>query len=85
MGTGSKARPGRDADHSHPSSAEVKNEYELYLLSPHVPPWRVAGQLFNFLIYIKFVSMGCFKEDNTVNPIGSSVLEIQWNIIAQAC
>jgi hypothetical protein len=21
-----KARPGRDADHSHPSSAEVKNE-----------------------------------------------------------
>jgi hypothetical protein len=31
MGTGgpfpgSKARPGRDADHSHPSSAEVENE-----------------------------------------------------------
>jgi hypothetical protein len=31
MGTGGpfpggKARPGRDADHSHPSSAEVKNE-----------------------------------------------------------
>jgi hypothetical protein len=31
MGTGgsfpgSKARPGRDADHSPPSSAEVKNE-----------------------------------------------------------
>jgi hypothetical protein len=50
MGTGSsfpggKARPGRDADHSPPSSTEVKNEYELYLLSPHLPPWRVAGQL----------------------------------------
>jgi hypothetical protein len=28
---GGKARPGRDADHSPPSSAEVKNEY---LLSP---------------------------------------------------
>jgi hypothetical protein len=27
-------RPGRDADHSPPSSAEVKNEQELYLLSP---------------------------------------------------
>jgi hypothetical protein len=28
--TGGKARPGRDADHSPPSSAEVVNEYELY-------------------------------------------------------
>jgi hypothetical protein len=26
MGTGGKARPGRDADHSPPSSAEVENE-----------------------------------------------------------
>jgi hypothetical protein len=26
MGTGGKARPRRDADHSPPSSAEVKNE-----------------------------------------------------------
>jgi hypothetical protein len=39
MGTGGsfaggKALPGRDTDHSPPSSAEVKNEYELYLLSP---------------------------------------------------
>jgi hypothetical protein len=51
MGTGGsfpggKARPGHDTDHSPPSSAEVKNEQELYLLSPHVPPWRVAGQLY---------------------------------------
>jgi hypothetical protein len=37
-----KAQPGRDANHSPPSSAEVKNEQELYLLSPHAPPWRVA-------------------------------------------
>jgi hypothetical protein len=39
MGTGgpypeAKERPGRDADHSPPSSAEVENEYELYLFSP---------------------------------------------------
>jgi hypothetical protein len=35
MGTGGKARPGRDADRSSsPSSAEVVNEYELYILSP---------------------------------------------------
>jgi hypothetical protein len=31
---GGKARPGRDADHSLPSSAVVVNEQELYLLSP---------------------------------------------------
>jgi hypothetical protein len=38
MGTGGpfprgKARPGRDDDHLRLSSAGVKNEYELYLLS----------------------------------------------------
>jgi hypothetical protein len=31
---GGKAWPGRDADHSSPSSAEAKKEEELYLLSP---------------------------------------------------
>jgi hypothetical protein len=31
---GGKARPGRDADHSPPSSVEVVNEQELYLFSP---------------------------------------------------
>jgi hypothetical protein len=44
MGTGGKARPGRDADHSPPSSVEVKNEYELYLFSVHALPQHVAGQ-----------------------------------------
>ena len=29
-----KVRPGRDADPSSPSSAEVKNRVELYLYSP---------------------------------------------------
>jgi hypothetical protein len=38
MGTGGlfpggKARPGRDADHSPPSSADVMNDLELYILS----------------------------------------------------
>jgi hypothetical protein len=41
MGTGGslpwgKARPGSDADHSPPSSVEVKNEKELYVSS--LPP-----------------------------------------------
>jgi hypothetical protein len=31
---GGKVQPGCDADHSPPSSAEVKYEWELYLLSP---------------------------------------------------
>jgi hypothetical protein len=50
MGTGgpfhmAKARLGRDSDHSPLSSAEVKNEKELYLLSPKVPPRHVVGLL----------------------------------------
>jgi hypothetical protein len=47
---GGKARPGRDADHSPPSSAEVKYEKELYLLSPQAPPWRVAGSVYLYFI-----------------------------------
>jgi hypothetical protein len=46
LSPGIKARPGRDADHSPPSSVDVENEYELYVLSPQVPPWRVAGLLY---------------------------------------
>jgi hypothetical protein len=44
---GGKARPGGDADHSPSSSAEVENEYELYLLSPEKPSRRVVGQLYD--------------------------------------
>jgi hypothetical protein len=32
-------RPGREADHSPPSSAEVKEWVELYLHSPNTPSW----------------------------------------------
>jgi hypothetical protein len=41
---------GREADHSPPSSAEVKEWVELYLHSPNTPSWRVAqlrGALYN--------------------------------------
>jgi hypothetical protein len=63
MGTGSsfpggKARPRRDADHSPPPSAEVKNEQELYLLFPQAPPWRVAGQLFFFYFLQSLTDLG---------------------------
>jgi hypothetical protein len=39
---GGKGRPGRDADHSPPSSAEFEKEQELYLLSPQPPPPPMA-------------------------------------------
>jgi hypothetical protein len=35
-------RPGREADHSPPSSAEVNEWVELYLHSPYTPLWRGA-------------------------------------------
>jgi hypothetical protein len=46
---GVQARPERDAAHSFPASAEVKNEVELDLLSPptphpRAPRWLTAGQ-----------------------------------------
>jgi hypothetical protein len=56
--SGGKARPGRDADHSPPSSADVKYGKELYLLSPLLPPWRVAGHLC-FLPFIIIYTTAC--------------------------
>jgi hypothetical protein len=35
-------QPGREADHSSPSSAEVKECVNLYLHSPNTPSWRGA-------------------------------------------
>jgi hypothetical protein len=45
MGTGALSpevkRPGREADHSPPASAEVKKMWFLHPL-PHTPSWRTA-------------------------------------------
>jgi hypothetical protein len=49
---------GREANHSPPSSAEVKEWVELYLHSPNTPSWRGAqlggaeGQLYLYLYLI---------------------------------
>jgi hypothetical protein len=32
----------READHSPPTSAEVKKNVDLYIHSPHTPSWRSA-------------------------------------------
>jgi hypothetical protein len=61
MGTGALSlgvkRLGREADHSPPSSAEVKECVELYLHSPSTPSWRSAqlkekNHRKNFTFYI---------------------------------
>jgi hypothetical protein len=64
LSPGVKARPGRDADHSSPSSAEVVNE-KLYLLSPQVPPWRVTGLLYFFFTFCchQTTSKGTYKRE----------------------
>jgi hypothetical protein len=36
-------RPGREANHSPQSSAEVKESVELYLHFPNTPSWRDAS------------------------------------------
>jgi hypothetical protein len=43
--SGAKVHPECDADHSPLSSAKVKNEQELYILSSQAPPRLVVGQL----------------------------------------
>jgi hypothetical protein len=49
---------GREADHSPPTSAEVKEWVELYFYSPNTPSWRGAqlggaqGQLYFLLTFI---------------------------------
>jgi hypothetical protein len=51
-----KARAGRNADQSPPSSAEVKNEKELYFL----PPWGlhdIAGRLYFTFYFLSFNSL----------------------------
>jgi hypothetical protein len=50
---------GREADHSPPSSAEVKEWVELYLHSPYTPPWRGAQgeHRDNFTFYLISLSV----------------------------
>jgi hypothetical protein len=58
---------GSEADHSPPSSAEIKEWVELYLHSPKTPSWRGAqwggaqGQLYFFCCLIMTLSSVCYK------------------------
>jgi hypothetical protein len=54
-------QPGREADHSSLSTAEVKEGVELYLHSPNTPPWCGADlkhrDNFTFTFYLTMVSI----------------------------
>jgi hypothetical protein len=85
MGTGGsfprgKVQPGRDADHSSPSSAEVKNEQELYLLSPQAPPWHVAGQLYFTSIEVPNITHTYLHHLASHTCHSNSILKITENV-----
>jgi hypothetical protein len=55
-------RPGRQADHSPPSSAEFKECVELYLHSPNTPSWYRAELVyfsFSFTYKVKINAQRC--------------------------
>jgi hypothetical protein len=66
---------GREADHSPPSSAEVKEWVELYLHSPNTPSWRGAelggaqGQLYLYLTL-------CFKTKKPKCSVAKNEMKI---------
>jgi hypothetical protein len=61
---------GREADHSPPSSAEVKERAELYLHSLNMPPWRGAqlggaqGQLYLYLSIVNCVAQSMARHNH---------------------
>jgi hypothetical protein len=62
--------PGREADHSPPSSVEVKECVELYLYSPSTPAWRGAqlkhmDRLYTCYLFICLFLYMSFKKFNS--------------------
>jgi hypothetical protein len=65
MGTGGsfpggKSRPARDADHSPPSSPEVKKDQELYILLPKCASMERNGTTLPFLPFMHHGIKGRF-------------------------
>jgi hypothetical protein len=54
-------RPGREADHSPPSCAEVKEWVELYLHSPNTPSWRGAQLRHRDNFYLFITIKSCWQ------------------------
>jgi hypothetical protein len=61
MGTGGKAQPGHDTDHSPPSSDEVKKKQELYTASSskHLHGMQRNGFTYYNLTILNL--LGCYK------------------------
>jgi hypothetical protein len=81
LSPGVRARPGRDADHSPPSSAKVEYEYELYLLSPPSVFIACNGAALAFFIYTyirPYNSVG-EKGQPWCTPLLISVILMIWN------
>jgi tryptophan synthase alpha subunit len=71
-------RPGREADHSPPSSAEVKEWVELYIHSPTTPSWRGAQLKHrdNFTFYLTVYGVTTQKISN--RTIHKPVRHLLW-------
>jgi hypothetical protein len=72
-------RLGREADHSLPSNAEVKESVELYLHSPNTPSWHGAqlkksqGQLYLYLLLFLNAVICTTAECCVFNLIGGQI------------
>jgi hypothetical protein len=83
-------RPGREADHSPPSSAEVKDWVELYLSSPSTPSWRGA-QLkkhrdnFTLLYFMKREDWSTCSQNPTFEPILSQINPSAHSFVFDSC
>jgi hypothetical protein len=68
--------PGREADHTPPSSVEFKEWVELYIHSPNTPSWSGAPlkkQRDNFTFYFLFLKYFEHFSTKCINVPGSSV------------
>jgi hypothetical protein len=54
---GGVKRPGRDANHPTPSSAEVKEIVEIYFFSPFGPSWPVLGRTLPCVFFLLLPSV----------------------------
>jgi hypothetical protein len=80
---GGKA-PGCEADHSPPSSAEVKEWVDLYLNSPNTSSWRgvqlkAQGQIYLYL-YLHVQYKGVFKSFRTesITKYTLTIINTRW-------
>jgi hypothetical protein len=77
-------RPGPEADHSPPSSAEVKWWVELYFHSPNTPSWRGAQLKHRDNCTLPYLYINCLS----IWDAGSDVLFLlldDWSSILSRC